>query len=516
MTLGHAPRQGDLLDDITRFCDRALSETSIYSFLHRERDQLFPDEFFDDLFVDIGRRSVPPSVVATVMVLQRLEGLSDREAAERFTFDSRWRYAAGVGGYDGEGRLSFVHTVLVDMRARLRESKRPDRVFEVTRETASAAGLIGRKRVLDSTPLYDAVTTMDTITLIRTALRGLLAEAGDLEPAMRRACTSGDDYTDSAKPRINWDDAAERDALIDSRARDAYACLAILDGRKLEDELARAAELLATVVGQDLDEGDDGTFRIARRVAKNRIISTVDTDARHGHKTSAKGFDGYKGHISLDPDSEIVTETVVTAGNVGDAEAADEVLDECLPPREEASTGGDAVESEPMGIYGDAAFGSGPILARLAAAGATAMVKVQPPVNTGGRFTKSDFVIDLDGRTVQCPNGITVDIAPKKDGGGFARFGGACGACPLRMHCTTAKAGRQIGIGPHEALLARERERQRDPAWRTEYRQTRPKVERKLGHMMFRRHGGRRARVRGLRRVAQDFSWPVTRIGAGS
>src|ERR1039458_2707837 len=140
MTLGRAPRQGDLLDDITRFCDRALSETSIYSFLHRERDQLFPDEFFDDLFVDIGRRSVPPSVVATVMVLQRLEGLSDREAAERFTFDSRWRYAAGVGGYDGEGRLSFVHTVLVDMRARLRESKRPDRVFEVTRETASEIG----------------------------------------------------------------------------------------------------------------------------------------------------------------------------------------------------------------------------------------------------------------------------------------------------------------------------------------------------------------------------------------
>jgi Transposase domain (DUF772) len=200
MTLGGAPRQGDLLDDITRLCDATLRADSIDAFLHRERDRLFPDEFFADLFANQGRRSVPPSVVATVMVLQRLEGLSDREAVERFTFDARWRYAAGVGGYDGEGRWSFVHTVLVDMRERLRRSGAPDRVFEVTRDTAAAAGLVGRRRVLDSTPLYDAVATMDTITLIRSALRGLLAVAGPREVALRTACTSGDDYADSAKP----------------------------------------------------------------------------------------------------------------------------------------------------------------------------------------------------------------------------------------------------------------------------------------------------------------------------
>jgi len=184
MTLGRAHRQGDLLDDITRFCNEALGEASIYSFLHRERDNLFPDEFFTDIFDGRGRRSVPPSVVATVMVLQRLEGLSDREAVDRFTFDTRWRYAAGVGGYDGEGRWSFVHTVLVEMRARLRASERPDRVFEVTRDTATAAGMIGRRRVLDSTPLYDAVATMDTITLIRSALRGLF----EVDPVLSRSC----------------------------------------------------------------------------------------------------------------------------------------------------------------------------------------------------------------------------------------------------------------------------------------------------------------------------------------
>lgn len=163
MTLGLAERQGDLLDDVIRFCDGVVSPSSVYALLHRERDRLFPDELFEDLFSDRGRRSVPPSVVATVMVLQRLEGLSDREAVERYTFDARWRYAAGVGGYDSGGWGRFAHTVLVDMRARLDASEDPKRIFRVSKEAAWAAGeawaagLVGAKRVLDSTPLYDAV-----------------------------------------------------------------------------------------------------------------------------------------------------------------------------------------------------------------------------------------------------------------------------------------------------------------------------------------------------------------------
>ena len=211
MTLGHADRQGNLLDDVERFCDEKLDERSIYSFLHRERDQLFPDEAFADLFEDTGRQSVPPSVVATIMVLQRLEGLSDREAVERFSFDNRWRYAAGVGGYDARGWTSFSHTVLVDMRERLRRSERPNRIFEVGLGAAREAGLLGRRRVLDSTPLYDAVATMDTVTLIRSAIRGLLKVAEpDLRADLRTALRSGDDYASGAKPQIDWDDKDER------------------------------------------------------------------------------------------------------------------------------------------------------------------------------------------------------------------------------------------------------------------------------------------------------------------
>lgn len=504
MTLGMAPRQGDLLDDITRFCDAAVRKDSIYALLHRERDQLFPDEFFADLFSDLGRRSVPPSVVATVMVLQRLEGLSDREAVERFTFDARWRYAAGLGGYDSEGPTSFVHTVLVDMRERLRRSERPDRVFEVTRATAAAAGVVGRRRVLDSTPLYDAVATMDTVTLIRSALRGLLAVAGPREAGLRAACTSGDEYADAAKPQIDWTDAAARDALIDSRARDALACLAVLEGEKLSAELARAAELLAAVVGQDLEKGDDGGFRIARRVAPDRIISTVDPEARHGHKTSARGFDGYKGHIAIDPDAEVITGITVTAGNVGDAAVATELLKDCLPPEDESAV---PDRAEPVEVYGDSAYGAGAVLSELDRGGALAMVKVQAATAPQGRFSKDEFSIDVATRTVTCPNHVTVSYRVKANGTGIAYFGAACSGCPVRSLCTASLEGRDIHVGPFEVHLAAGRRRQQDAGWKERYRATRPKVERKLAHLMRRRHGGRRARMRGTWRVAQDFVW---------
>src|SRR5712664_697654 len=230
MTLGLAPRQADLFRSSAAFCEGRVAPDSIYGILHRECFRLFPDEMFADLFDEAGRRSVPPMIVAVVMVLQRIEGCSDREAADRFAFDARWKYAAGGLDFDYPG---FVHTVLVDMRARLARSKRPDRIFEVTLEAARQAGLVGRRRVLDSTPLYDAVATMDTITLIRSAIRGLLGAAEDeLETELRARLTSGDDYATTAKPQIDWDAAEAREALIDSRAKDARACLALLDGRE--------------------------------------------------------------------------------------------------------------------------------------------------------------------------------------------------------------------------------------------------------------------------------------------
>ncbi len=407
----------------TSFCEPRVAPDSIYGLLHRECHRLFPDEMFADLFCDVGRRSVPPMIVAVVMVLQRIEGCSDREAVERFTFDARWKYAAGGLDFDYPG---FVHTVLVDTRARLARSEDPDRIFNVTLDAAKRAGLVGRRRVLDSTPLYDAVATMDTVTLVRSAVRGLLSVCdADLERRLRGVLARDDDYCSAGKPVCDWDDRAAREALIDALARDALALLVALEGVNLEAEVGKAATLLAAVVGQDLDEGEDGVFQIARRVAKDRIISTVDPDARHGHKTAARGFDGYKGHVAIDPDSELIVATAVTAGNAGDASAVDELLADDLPaasqsqveqpdaeqpqveqPEAERSEAGQAPgESGPLSVYGDCAYGTGEVLERLEQADAEIYTKTQSPTAPDGRFAKDKFTIDLDAATVTCPAG---------------------------------------------------------------------------------------------------------------
>ena len=506
MSLGLTPRQSDLFATTTSFCESRVPADSIYGLLHRQCFELFPDEMFADLFTDVGRRSVPPTIVAVVMVLQRLEGCSDREAVERFTYDLRWKYAAGGLDFDYPG---FVHTVLVDMRARLAASKDPDRVFEVTLAAAKEAGLVGRRRVLDSTALYDAVATMDTVTLIRSAIRGVLSACASWEEReLRTVLTRDDDYRQSGKPVCDWEDRTAREELVDALARDARAVLAVLDGRELEPALEKAAELLATVVGQDLETGEDGRFRIARKVAKDRVISTVDPDARHGHKTQARGFDGYKGHVAIDPDSEVIVATTVTAGNAGDQTAVAELLAAELPDQtaETAETAETMMtEAGPLTVYGDSAYGTGALLETFEQAGIQTRVKTQPPRAPGGRFPKSQFGIDLDAGTVTCPAGHTVATTPLKDGQ-HARFGKLCAGCPLAERCTASRSGRTIHLGLHERQLAGARARQTAPDWKADYTQTRPTVERKIAHLTRRKHGGRRARVRGTPKVAADLS----------
>jgi IS5 family transposase len=366
---------------------------------------------------------------------------------------------------------------------------------------------------------------MDTVTLVRSAIRGLLKVADvKLEDELRGVVSRDDDYATAGKPVCDYDDPAAREALVDALARDARGLLGVLEGRELEPGVQKAAVLVATVVGQDLEEDADGVFGIVRRVAKDRVISTVDPEARHGHKTAARGFDGYKGHIAVDPDSEIITSTHATAGNTGDAEAAAhllaaDLLAADLPAKtdpaaddtddtDDTDAVADAGEEpqERLAVYGDAAYGSGQLLAEFEAAGVEIMCKVQPASAPGGRFTKDEFAIDLAAGTVTCPGQHTTRIRPASAGGGTAVFGSVCASCPLAARCTSSSAGRTISIGAYEAELARARATQTDPAWRTEYRATRPKVERKLGHLMRRRHGGRRARVRGQTKVAADFS----------
>jgi hypothetical protein len=504
VTVGSTPRQADLLKG-TAFVGDRISEDSIFAVLHRDGHRLFPDDMFADLYKSTGRRSVPPQIVATVMVLQRWHGLSDRDAVEAFEFDARWKYACGGLDFDYPG---FAHTVLVYTRAKLAASDQPRRIFDVTLEAARAAGLVSAKRVVDSTPLYDSVATQDTVTMIRSAIRQLLAAAdAGLAAELRAVLSRDDDYISAGKPSCDWDDRAAREQLVADLAGDAMACLAVIHGCDLDDEIARVGELLATVVGQDLQETDDGKFRIARRVAKDRVISTVDPDARHGHKTAARAFDGYKGHIAEDPDSEIITDTTVTPGNAGDASVAEDLIDDLLNNDGDDSDGDDSdARHDKAKVYGDSAYGTGEFQQRLDDEGIDSRCRTQPPTAPKGRFGKDRFHVDLEHDTVTCPNQVTVTIRRGTHGSGTAYFAEACTHCRLREACTQAADGRTIGVGVHEAALTRARQRQQGTQWRDDYRATRPKVERKLGHMMRRRHGGRRARVRGRPKVDADFN----------
>ena len=233
---------------------------------------------------------------------------------------------------------------------------------------------------------------------------------------------------------------------MDALARDGYAALTLLEGRTLSEPGHSAAALLVTVLGQDLQQREDGVFRIARRVAPDRVISTVDPEARHGHKTAARGFDGYKGHLAIDPDSEIITATEVTAGNVGDAVPAETLLCDVLDGYERPTSSDTA---EPTEVYGDASYGTADFVEKIEAAGVEANIKVQAPSAQTGHFAKDAFDIDLDAQTVTCPAGVLVRIRKTPDGGGMASFAESCAVCLMRSRCTDAKEGRNVRIHPN-------------------------------------------------------------------
>src|SRR3954467_8163207 len=258
-----------------------LPSGSVYAFLAEHRRRLFPDAMFADLFPSrLGRPSEPADVVATVLVLQALQGLSDREAAEALTFDLRWKAACG-GPVAAAG---FHPTVLTYWRRRLAASQRPNRIFDAVREVVAATGaLSGRtRRALESTVLEDAVATQDTITQLIAAIRRVARTLpGGAELVAAHATAAGHDYRAPGKPRIAWDDEAARAALVDALVRDATAVLAAIAQLEPAPEgaAADAVGLLALIAGQDVEHVPDpddpdggGRWRITRRVAQDRVI----------------------------------------------------------------------------------------------------------------------------------------------------------------------------------------------------------------------------------------------------
>lgn len=492
---GHSDDQRELLD-AESVAGHLLKPDSMFAFLAAHRHELFPETMFADLFPSQrGRPSVPAEVMASVITLQALHGLSDNETVEAVTFDLRWKAACGLPVTSG----AFHSTTLTYWRRRLAASDRPNRIFEAVKAVVTQTGVLAKKtrRALDSTVLDDAVATQDTVTQLIAAIRRVDREVRGAGEVIAAQCNAHD-YTDAGKPAIAWNDKTARDQLVDGLVSDAHRLLGHLPEQELGPRAAEAVALLALIAGQDVEpmqgsDGTDGHWRIAQQVAPDRVISTVDPEARHAHKTVQRRQDGFKAHIAIEPDTGIITDCVLTKA--------------CGSDNHEAVIGLALLDEEnsPVRVLGDAAYGTGGTRAALAELKHVAVIKPHPlrtPVPGG--FTSDDFTIDFDARTVTCPATHTVSITPS----GGAQFEKYCRSCALRHLCTTAVRGRKLTISEHEPYLRAARAAARTPQWQDEYRQHRPMVERSIAWLT---RNNRKVRYRG---VAKNNHWLQNRAAA--
>jgi len=337
---------------------------SVFAFLAEHRRELFPDSFTADLFRSrTGRPSLPADLVGSVLVLKELYDLSDTQTADAVKFDLRWKVACGRSLL----QMSFDPSTLVYWRKRIAASERPDRVFDAVAEVIAETGILRgrRKRCVDSTVFDDAVATQDTVTQLMAAIRKVarvVGGAGEVIAAVGRL-----DYSRPGKPDIDWDDPAAKEGLVSDLVNDALAVLDALAGPgapQRDEPAADALGLLALVAGQDVEpaegsDGTDGRWRIARKVAPDRVISTVDTEARHTRKCKSKLRDGFRGHVAAEPETELITDCEMTmAAGPGSTDAENGVK---MAGRDRF--GGDTAPGDPAGTAaagGEAGPASGP------------------------------------------------------------------------------------------------------------------------------------------------------------
>ncbi|MET8160590.1 IS1182 family transposase [Sphaerisporangium sp. NPDC005289] len=489
--------------DVWQTCRELIPAGSVFAFLAEHRQVLFPPEMFADMYPSRnGRPSMPPQILAAAVVLQTLHGLPDVDTVQALRCDLRWKAACGLGLYD----TAFDPSLLTYFRRRLARSLRPNRIFEAVAEVVAATGVLkGRqRRALDSAVLDDAVATQDTVTQLIAAIRRTIRQVPGAAQAAA-SCTAHD-YADPGKPRIAWDDEQARAALVDALVTDAIRLLAHLPEQPLDEQAATAVGLLALVAGQDVEpaedsDGRDGRWRIAQRTVPDRVISTVDPESRHVHKTRTHRQDGFKAHVAVEPETSLFTAVALRPGS-GAAHHEAALALELL-----------AEEDGPVEVFGDAAYSTGPCRAALTSAGHRAVIKPAPlrPAVPGG-FDLDDFAIDTANSAVRCPAGHQVPLSAPS-GRNLQRkafFTGQCTGCPLRSRCTKAKAGRILTIRPHhDELAAARRQAATDQIWQDDYRRWRPPVERAIAWIVD--HGGRRLRYIG---TIKNNAWLHTRAAA--
>ena len=480
-----------------------VSRGSFYDRLAQVGPELIRDDDFAHLYAPgRGRPSIPPSLLMKVLLLSTKDGTSDRESARRTRADLDWKHALGLElDHGGVGA-----TTLSLFRARVVLHDADQQLFRATLRRAVELGLFPRKilALIDSSPVLGAGAVADTYALVCSAIRKLVAQAGQdtLSKTLQRSLKR---YLREGKPSIDWQDSNARAAELARMVAAAGRLRAAVADRVAAEPggaLAGADGLLAAIVAQDVEtDPGSGAPRLRQDVAKDRIVSTTDPEMRHGRKSKSRRFNGHKMHVVTDADTELVLGLDVGAGNGSDGDTAAELVTELR----------DGLDLPVTEVVGDMAYGDGDTRAEVEAAGARMTAKV-PPAPNSGKFSKTEFTIDLtypDRPRATCPAGrsTTELVGAGRDSKGrrtraLAFPAELCATCPLRERCTTSAAGRRVGLHHHEARLQTARAAQTRRGTITKLRQ-RPKVERKIDHLQD--LGMRKARYIGRRKTRMQL-----------
>lgn len=507
--LGRRPDQGSFFEADTQYLE-AVGRESFYAFLAGLRGTLFRDEEFAHLYAqDNGRPSVPPSLLATALLLQHYDRVSDEEAKERADFDLRWKVALGIT----PEAHPFAKSTLQVFRAQLVTNDEARRIFAKSLALAKAKGFLKANRklrlALDTTHILGRGAVKDTYNLLGDGIVLLLRQLAKLAGAELVAFATGLGYARYVGERslkgtaeLDWDNARERARLLAEIVADADKLLE--QARTVQAQLAadsvealalkQAAALLGQVLLQDISRSEEGP-QLRQGVTKERMPSVHDPELRHGRKSAQKRFDGHKAQVAVDTEEQWITAVDVLPGNAPDAAQALAMVEET-----EANTGETVAET-----VGDCAYGSGATREAFAQAGRPLVAKMAVTRNRDC-FPKTDFAIDLKTESCRCPagnSGIALyakvkNAADERRLRGFHFAAVTCAACPLRPQCVRGRAGRSIAVHPQEALLQQARALQRSPEF-VHYRQARQVVEHRLARLV--QLGIRQARYVGRKKT---------------
>jgi transposase len=465
-------------------------------------DSVIPDSIFDKLYSSVGREARSPSVLTRLLLLQLRDGTSDERIVDDLYYDLRVRHMCDFA----VDQRPIHPTNLVYHRLRLlfgtikrdeieelkgggfSEKDSPlQEVFERIKQAAIALGLVDTEaaQLIDSTAIFGRAAVMDSYALIFAGIRKALdgyqrsddEHARELASRLRRS----EYLSDVAKPRIDWESEDARQELLNDLVYDAVSVLRA--GLHFEDmELQGLLEQLARLVGQDVEVSEDGTGKLIDGVCADRQVSVVDPEMRHGRKSKSRKFNGYKGTVTADATSGVITAVHVMAANEHDSTAVVPIIEQQ-----------ECIGTVPPALIGDRAYAAED--ARYGAMSQGVAIVTKPNISSAKGLSKSDFEIDTMGGTVTCPSGFVRAI-----GGQSVTFmGRSCPMeCPHRRECLGKSGKHVIKLRNHEALQQdAEKFAQTDRG--KELLLLRPAIERVIAHWM--RNGARQARYFGRLKV---------------